>query len=137
VDIDLFKTFNDQYGHLAGDGSLRAIGAAMREVLRRPADMATRYGGEEFAILLTETDVAGAIQIVGDMQAAVRKLAMRRWPARRRDAKRRCEPWKSDRNVWMAVEAPLYEAKARGRDTFTVHPNVDSATPAFLPKNAA
>jgi diguanylate cyclase (GGDEF)-like protein len=77
VDIDLFKTFNDQYGHPAGDACLRAIGAAMQTVLGRPGDIAVRYGGEEFAILLPETETAGAVQVVGDLQAAIRELAIR------------------------------------------------------------
>jgi diguanylate cyclase (GGDEF)-like protein len=145
VDIDLFKTFNDQYGHLAGDGCLRAIGTAMREVLRRPADIAARYGGEEFAILLPETDVAGAIQIVRDMQAAVRKLAIRHEasPFGVVTLSAGVASWSTgspaETPAWLveAADAALYEAKARGRDTFTVHSNVDSAVPAFMHKNAA
>ena len=65
MDIDLFKSFNDRYGHPAGDACLRAVGAAVQGVLSRPCDLVARYGGEEIAILLPETDVAGAINVLG------------------------------------------------------------------------
>jgi diguanylate cyclase (GGDEF)-like protein len=147
VDIDLFKTFNDQYGHLAGDACLRAIGAAMRDVLRRPGDIAARYGGEEFAILLPETDVAGAVQIVSDMQAVVRRLAIRQeaGPLGVVTLSAGVASWSpgslTATSAWLveAADGALYEAKALGRNTFTVHPNADIASPAFpiMHKNAA
>jgi len=147
VDIDLFKTFNDQYGHPAGDACLRAISATVQGVLRRPGDMAARYGGEEFAILLPETDIAGAVQIVGDMQAAIRTLAIRHeaGPLGVVTLSAGVASWSPGRltatPAWLveAADAALYEAKALGRNTFTVHPNVDIAAPAtpIERKNAA
>lgn len=59
VDIDHFKHFNDDFGHEAGDEVLRAIGRYLRESLRR-VDLVFRYGGEEFTVILSEADAAGA-----------------------------------------------------------------------------
>jgi diguanylate cyclase (GGDEF)-like protein len=60
IDVDEFKTYNDRYGHVMGDECLRQIAAALLRCLRRPSDMAARYGGEEIIILLPDTDLAGA-----------------------------------------------------------------------------
>lgn len=59
VDIDHFKHFNDDFGHEAGDEVLRAIGRYLRESLRK-VDLVFRYGGEEFTVILSEADAAGA-----------------------------------------------------------------------------
>ncbi len=64
IDIDNFKGYNDTYGHLAGDAALKAIGFLLKKEVRR-SDMATRYGGEEFAIILPHTGKRGA-QIMAD-----------------------------------------------------------------------
>lgn len=61
-DIDHFKPVNDTYGHLAGDDVIRAVARVTRESLRQ-ADQPGRYGGEEFAIILPETDITGALTI--------------------------------------------------------------------------
>jgi diguanylate cyclase (GGDEF)-like protein len=76
VDVDHFKRFNDQYGHLAGDDCLRRVAQALRTCLHRAGDVLARYGGEEFGCLLPETDLAGALGVGEAMEAAVRRLAL-------------------------------------------------------------
>jgi len=61
LDIDRFKVFNDTYGHQQGDEVLRIIATALKDSLRRSSDFAARWGGEEFVILLPNTDMSGAL----------------------------------------------------------------------------
>jgi len=60
IDVDFFKKYNDAYGHAEGDEVLRRIAQAISEGVRQPDDLPSRYGGEEFAVVLPDTDEAGA-----------------------------------------------------------------------------
>ncbi|MBK7949506.1 MAG: GGDEF domain-containing protein [Deltaproteobacteria bacterium] len=76
IDIDHFKLFNDSQGHLAGDEVIRSVSAALREAVRA-VDSVYRYGGEEFLILLPETDGHGAALVTERVRAAVAGRALR------------------------------------------------------------
>ena len=63
LDVDHFKKYNDAQGHPEGDACLRTVGGVIKESARRPEDAALRYGGEEFALILPDTDHNGALQV--------------------------------------------------------------------------
>jgi diguanylate cyclase (GGDEF)-like protein len=73
-DLDRFKGVNDAHGHAAGDEVLRAVAAALMEVRRR-GDTVARIGGEEFAVILPETDAAEAVRVAERMRQAVAALS--------------------------------------------------------------
>ncbi len=70
IDIDSFKRFNDLYGHLTGDQVLRLVAIVMRECVTLPATLA-RFGGEEFGVLLPQTDRATAVEIAEKIRVSV------------------------------------------------------------------
>lgn len=71
IDIDRFKSLNDLFGHQAGDAFLSRVGAVIRDNVRRAADMAARFGGEEFAVVLPGTAASGALEIAETIRRAV------------------------------------------------------------------
>jgi len=68
IDIDMFKQYNDTYGHLAGDDCLKKIAQALADGLKRPADLLARYGGEEFICLLPDTELTGALAVAEQLR---------------------------------------------------------------------
>lgn len=72
IDVDFFKRYNDHYGHLAGDEALRQVAAILNMQLKRPGDFVSRFGGEEFACVLPETDLEGARGLAQEVLDAVR-----------------------------------------------------------------
>jgi diguanylate cyclase (GGDEF)-like protein len=71
LDLDHFKTYNDTYGHLNGDKVLQAVSRIFIREIKRPADFVVRWGGEEFAVVLPETDSAGAVHLAEIIRKSV------------------------------------------------------------------
>jgi diguanylate cyclase (GGDEF)-like protein len=74
IDIDQFKLYNDHYGHQAGDRCLRLVATTLAGNLRN-TDHVTRYGGEEFCLVMPDTDIAGAVIAAERVRVAVEELA--------------------------------------------------------------
>ncbi|MGI5879004.1 MAG: diguanylate cyclase domain-containing protein [Syntrophomonadaceae bacterium] len=76
VDIDNFKLYNDNYGHLNGDKCLHRVAQALQNGVKRPTDLVARYGGEEFAILLPETELEGAAMLAESLRQQIINLSL-------------------------------------------------------------
>lgn len=117
LDIDLFKRVNDTYGHDAGDEAIRRLGNAL-QAGTRGIDTAARVGGEEFGVILTETDFAHGLEVAERLRASISEMdvpvagqitvsvGLAEFNAGSRDA----------RELFSAADAALYEAKRKGRD---------------------
>jgi diguanylate cyclase (GGDEF)-like protein/PAS domain S-box-containing protein len=76
IDVDSFKKFNDRYGHQAGDVCLQKVARVFKECAHRTNDLAARVGGEEFAVLLPQTDEAGAVLVADAILEGIRQLRL-------------------------------------------------------------
>ncbi|MGH9901603.1 MAG: diguanylate cyclase [Pyrinomonadaceae bacterium] len=131
IDIDNFKRVNDTYGHDAGDEAIRFLASALQSGTRG-IDMAARVGGDEFAIILPETDFAKGLEVAERLRAAVAAMdvpvagritasfGLAEFPLCARDR----------RELYAAADAALYEAKRRGRDRVAAAPAVPDPNPA-------
>jgi diguanylate cyclase (GGDEF)-like protein len=120
LDLDRFKQVNDSYGHEAGNEILRGVAAEIRSAVRA-SDVAARYGGDEFVVILTRTDLAGASRVAEALRAGIEGVGRRLgYPAgvvtvsvglAEFDPK---QP--TDGDLLVTADRALYRAKAAGRN---------------------
>ena len=123
IDADRFKAYNDSYGHQAGDDMLRAIGECVGASVRRSTDLAARFGGEEFAVLLPGAYLDGAAEIAEKIRTSVGELRMRdheglRAPSTVSVGVACVMPSAGQhyRDLIEAADQALYDAKRHGRN---------------------
>jgi diguanylate cyclase (GGDEF)-like protein len=123
LDVDFFKSFNDRYGHGKGDEVLRTIAHTIEGNIRRPRDVAARHGGEEFAVVLPETDGSGAQVISESIRQAVAALGIVHEESPHQIvtvsigvASARPPRGSESAHLLEAADAALYRAKASGRN---------------------
>ncbi|MDX5405916.1 MAG: GGDEF domain-containing protein [Chromatiaceae bacterium] len=128
LDIDHFKQINDNHGHLVGDQAIKQVAQLIRQHVKRPADKVFRYGGEEFALVLPNTSLEGAVQLAECIRqqltatsintaAATLTLSLSAGCYAAIPAK------DSDNDEFIAfADKTLYRAKAAGRDQVQSYP---------------
>ncbi|MEQ8161141.1 MAG: GGDEF domain-containing protein, partial [Smithellaceae bacterium] len=136
LDIDHFKRFNDNFGHLAGDNILQLLATAMRK-LSRPEDYVGRFGGEEFLIILSDTVFDRAMKYAERLRKEIEKLGnllIKRYPGHALTISVGVATYEPDLKNWkMLVEKAdeaLYSAKNLGRNRVV---GFYSAERKFLP----
>jgi diguanylate cyclase (GGDEF)-like protein len=122
IDIDRFKRYNDTFGHPAGDDALKEIAKCIEQAARRGLDVVTRYGGEEFAIILPETDIVGAKVVAENVrgQIAANPRFLQPTTVSLGISSMRGEQIKPQELVEEADRA-LYQAKFQGRNRVVVY----------------
>lgn len=128
LDLDYFKAYNDRYGHPAGDQCLRRFAEVLQQALKRPADLAVRYGGEEFTLLLPATDSYGAELLVQEVQLLLRRQMLEHTgsPLGRVSFSAGIAVGDQAReevtaeSLMAAADGALYQAKRQGRDGYCV-----------------
>jgi diguanylate cyclase (GGDEF)-like protein len=128
IDVDCFKQYNDIYGHPEGDECLRRIGQVVKAGQNRPGDLSARYGGEELAVLLPNTDMAGAVAVAEKIRRAIHDLKIEH--SGNRDGLVTISagvdafvPGKGNTSLELieAADKALYAAKSGGRDRVCSH----------------
>jgi len=132
LDLDRFKDFNDSFGHLAGDDALRTTGRLLQHALR-PGDIATRYGGEEFAVLLPGIDVQRACRVA---ERICNDFRAHTWPNRQVTVSigaTHANPSDTEEQIIGRADEALYAAKQSGRDRVAWREAATTEQPAAAP----
>lgn len=136
MDIDYFKQYNDNYGHVAGDQCLKKIANALTTMLNRSTDLIARYGGEEFVCVLPKNGLESALKIAEKLQATVLDLAL---PHAFSNAHTyvtlsfgvtACNPAQTKQTpsaLLIAADNMLYQAKKQGRNRIISMPRIDNS----------
>jgi diguanylate cyclase (GGDEF)-like protein len=119
ADIDHFKAYNDTYGHIQGDVLLRSLARQFSSMLKRPADFVARWGGEEFVIMLPNTELSGATMHSEEIRKSVEKMIVPNLPPATISigvASILPSVNSSMEDLFMMADKALYRAKNSGRN---------------------
>ncbi len=130
IDVDHFKNFNDQYGHLVGDVVLKQVTDTIRKNIRE-LDLAGRYGGEEFGVILVDTDESGAFFVAERICHAIGEKTYRAYDENLKvTVSIGCSTYSEKMNdvhfIVDAADSALYQAKQQGRNKVCVANLADS-----------
>ncbi|MEA3370612.1 MAG: diguanylate cyclase [Campylobacterota bacterium] len=135
LDIDYFKQYNDTYGHIEGDFALKSVAKVLKDTLKRPSDFVFRLGGEEFGVLLTNTDETNSAKLAREICDAIRERKLLHKSSKAHEYLTMSigvvcciadDALNEDVLISRADEM-LYEAKETGRDRYIITSNVSEA----------
>ncbi|HAB02672.1 MAG TPA: diguanylate cyclase AdrA [Pseudomonas sp.] len=133
IDIDHFKQINDRHGHLVGDNILRVISASLSLHVRK-RDVAARYGGDEFCVMLPDTNAEQALEILERLRQAIEAFRDAALPQLALTVSIGVAPYRSDltdAEAWLhAADMALYQAKSAGRNCLVVAAAARQAEPS-------
>lgn len=135
LDIDFFKQYNDTYGHIQGDKALQSVAHVLKELLKRPSDYVFRLGGEEFGVILSDTDEKNSIKVAQKICDAVRNKAIKHKASSVNEFVTIsigivccvADEALNEELLITRADEMLYEAKKNGRDRFVVTTDVSDA----------
>jgi diguanylate cyclase (GGDEF)-like protein len=138
LDIDHFKQINDTLGHLAGDQAIKRVSALIRQQVKRPGDKLCRYGGEEFALILPNTDLAGALQLAELIRSSLAETTAATEQVLQLTLSAGCYAavpgHNSDNDEYISfADTALYRAKAAGRNQVCSYPPLVSSEQIAAP----
>lgn len=135
LDLDHFKSFNDDFGHQAGDDVLREVGRLLHAELR-PGDLAARYGGEEFAVVLVQSDAERVAQVGQRILAAFHARQWPNRPVRVSIGAALAASGEAPAGLISRADAALYRSKLEGRDRLTMAADALAEAQAPPPEHA-
>jgi len=132
LDIDFFKQYNDTYGHLQGDEALKTVSKTLQEIVLRASDFVFRLGGEEFGIILTNTDEENSIRLASRIINAIKAKNIAHRNSKVNDiltisigiACCKVEELENEQILLSRADEMLYKAKDEGRDRFIITSDV-------------
>ncbi|WP_457748385.1 GGDEF domain-containing protein [Sulfurimonas sp.] len=135
LDIDYFKQYNDTYGHVEGDYALKSVAKALKDKLKRPGDYVFRLGGEEFGVLLSDTDETNSANLARELCDAIRSREIKHEASKVNEFLTIsvgvvcCIADEAlDEEVLISrADEMLYEAKESGRDRYVITSNASKA----------
>jgi len=141
LDIDYFKQYNDTYGHIEGDFALKSVAKVLKDTLKRPSDYLFRLGGEEFGVLLSDTDESSSAKLARDICDAVRARELKHENSKAGEFVTIsigvvcciADDALDEKIVLSRADEMLYKAKESGRDRYVITSNASAATPINVP----
>jgi len=129
LDIDFFKQYNDNYGHIEGDNTLKKVSEALNSVLNRPSDYVFRLGGEEFGVLMSDTDQQNSANIAQKICDSIIGLRIEHKGSKINDYVTisvgviccKISPTLNEEHIITHADDMLYKAKKSGRDRYVMY----------------